>query len=79
MNRFAMNELEIYLVSEVGEVFLTTVGGLLNPPDPYAEFLHFTNEIADIVNEIAFNESYLDNKMSISIQLREPKVKQDGI
>ena len=74
-----MNELEVYLVSEVGEVFLATVGELLNPPDPYNEFLHFTNEIADIVNEIAFNENYLDNKMTLSIELREPRKNPNGV
>lgn len=69
----AMDGMEVYFVSEIGESLLGTVKELLNPIDPYSENLQFTFEILDIVREIAFNEDRLDFSMPVTIELREPQ------
>lgn len=67
-----MKEQEVFLVSEIGESRLGTVEEILHPEDPYADYLSFNSEITDLVHDLAFNEDRLEDKISVTLELRKP-------
>jgi hypothetical protein len=72
-------EREVFLVFEIGEIYLGTVGELLHPEDPNINCSSFNSGVVDIISEIAFNENHLGNSMALSIELREPRENPNGI
>lgn len=68
-----MNEMEVFLKSEIGEVFLGTVGGIAHsiPSSLSVDNVQLHAFLMDMVSEVASNPtSYFYS--SLSIELREP-------